>query len=134
MNSSIVPTTPRGSILRGGEIKGGLFAVLGTLTDNFDRALAEANVEDTLSRFPGCRLSGRALRLRSARPSSEALGSSLRQNGQGQGRRVRQSERRTLQGIRDGQVQGTVVPGTLYMYGVRSGQGAQGSERLVTGA
>jgi ribose transport system substrate-binding protein len=36
----------------GGELKGDKFTIVGTLTDQFDRAKAKANAEDALLRFP----------------------------------------------------------------------------------
>lgn len=100
----------------GGEIKGERYTVLGTLTDNFDRALAKANVEDTLSRFPdvGCLIGLFAY-------NPPAILEALEQAGKMGKVKVAAFDEaeRTLQGIRDGQVQGTVVQNP-YMYGFRS--------------
>jgi ribose transport system substrate-binding protein len=100
----------------GGEIKGDRYTILGTLTDNFDRALAKANVEDTLSRFPdvGCLVGLFAY-------NPPAILEALEQAGKIGKVKVAAFDEaeRTLQGIRDGQVQGTVVQNP-YMYGFRS--------------
>ncbi len=100
----------------GAEAKGEKFTILGTLTDNFDRARAKANVEDTLARHPD--VSG-LIGLFAYNPP--AILEALEQSGKIGRVKVAAFDEaeRTLQGIRDGQVQGTVVQNP-YQYGVRS--------------
>jgi len=92
------------------------FTVLGTLTDNFDRAKAKANAEDTLAKYPdiGCMVG-----LFSYNPPLilEVLG----QAGKlGQVKVVGFDEdEATLAAIQKGTVQGTVVQNP-FMYGYKS--------------
>jgi len=92
------------------------FKILGTLTDNFDRAKGKANVEDTLAKYPdvGCMVG-----LFAYNPPLilEALG----QAGKlGQVKVVAFDEDdATLTGIQKGTVQGTIVQNP-YMYGFKS--------------
>jgi len=100
----------------GGELKGDRFTILGTLTDNFDRARAKANAEDTLSRYPDI---DAMVGLFAYNPPMilEALG------GAGKLKLVKvigfDEADATLQGIIDGNVFGTVVQNP-YMYGYKS--------------
>jgi ribose transport system substrate-binding protein len=100
----------------GAEIAGGKYVILGTLTDNFDRARAKANAEDTLSRHPdvGCMVGLFAY-------NPPAILEALEQAGKVGAVKVAafDEQDRTLQGIRDGHVQGTVVQNP-YEYGARS--------------
>jgi ribose transport system substrate-binding protein len=100
----------------GGEIKGERYTILGTLTDNFDRSRAKANVEDTLARYPnvGCLVGLFAY-------NPPLILEALEQSGKiGQIKVAAFDEQEaTLQGILDGRIQGTVVQNP-YMYGVRS--------------
>ncbi|MCB1088507.1 MAG: sugar-binding protein, partial [Verrucomicrobiae bacterium] len=99
----------------GEAIKGDRFTVLGTLTDNFDRAKAKANAEDTLSRYPD--VDG-MVGLFAYNPPLvlEAL------SGAGKLKLVKvigfDEADATLQGIKDGTVHGTVVQNP-YMYGYK---------------
>lgn len=100
----------------GEAIKGDRFTILGTLTDNFDRAKAKANAEDTLSRYPD--VDG-MVGLFAYNPPLilEAL------SGAGKLKLVKvigfDEADATLQGIQDGTVHGTVVQNP-YMYGYKS--------------
>ena len=90
----------------GSPVSGGGYTILGTLTDQFDRAKAKANVEDALSRHPD--LDG-MVGLFAYNPPLilEALESSDRL-----GKVVVigfDEDDETLQGIKDGHVVGTVV-------------------------
>jgi ribose transport system substrate-binding protein len=97
-------------------IEGNGFIILGTLTDQFDRAKAKANVEDTLSRHPdiSCMVG-----LFEYNPPLilEALEQA---NKIGKVKVVAFDENdRTLKGIQDGQVEGTIAQDP-YMYGYKS--------------
>jgi ribose transport system substrate-binding protein len=100
----------------GEAIKGDRFTVLGTLTDNFDRAKAKANAEDTLSRYPDV---DAMVGLFAYNPPMilEAL------SGAGKLKLVKvigfDEADATLQGIKDETVHGTVVQNP-YMYGYKS--------------
>ena len=100
----------------GQPIEGGKFTVLGTLTDQFDRAKAKANAEDTLSRYPdvACMVGLFAY-------NPPLILQALEQAGRlGSVKVVAFDEDdETLQGIVDGHVHGTVVQNP-YMYGYRS--------------
>lgn len=97
-------------------IEGNGFTILGTLTDQFDRAKAKANVEDTLSRHPNidCMVG-----LFEYNPPLilEVLEQAKKL---GQVKVVAFDENdRTLKGIQDGHVQGTIAQDP-YMYGYKS--------------
>lgn len=94
------------------------FTVLGTLTDQFDRAKAKANVEDTLSKHPD--LAG-AVGLFAYNPP--AILEALKQAGKaGQVKVIGFDEdKATLKGIQDDIVHGTVVQNP-YEYGYKSVQ------------
>ena len=97
-------------------IEGNGYKILGTLTDQFDRAKGKANAEDALSKYPdiGCMVG-----LFAYNPPLilEALG---RANKLGQVKIVAFDEDdATLAGIEAGTVHGTVVQNP-YMYGYRS--------------
>lgn len=100
----------------GNEIKNEKFTILGTLTDQFDRAKAKANAEDALSRYPDL---SAFVGLFAYNPplALEALD----QAGKlGKVKVIAFDEAdATLQGILDGTVHGTVVQNP-YMYGYRS--------------
>ncbi len=100
----------------GSAIKGGKYTILDTLTDNFDRAKAKANAEDTLSRYPN--VAG-MVGLFAYNPPL------ILQALQG-GNKLNQvkvigfdEDAETLAGIQDGTVYGTVVQNP-YMYGHES--------------
>jgi len=97
-------------------IEGGGYVVLGTLTDQFDRLRAKANVEDTLTRTPdigamvGLFAYNTPMILEALAPAGKA----------GEVVVVGFDEAdATLQGLLDGTVYGTVVQDP-YMYGYRS--------------
>lgn len=97
-------------------VEGNGFKILGTLTDNFDRAKAKANVEDTLSKYPdiGCMVG-----LFAYNPPLilEALGQA---NKIGTVKVVGFDEAdETLAGIQKATVHGTVVQNP-FMYGFKS--------------
>ena len=100
----------------GGPLAGSKYTVLGTLTDQFDRAKAKANVEDVLSRHPD--VDG-MVGLFAYNPPLilEAL------DGAGKTGAVEviafDEDEETLQGIIDGSVAGTIVQNP-YMYGYKS--------------
>ncbi|MAH66026.1 MAG: sugar ABC transporter substrate-binding protein [Phycisphaerae bacterium] len=100
----------------GAPIEGSEYTILGTLTDQFDRAKAKANVEDVLSRHPG--VDG-LVGLFAYNPPLilEAL------EGAGKIGEIEviafDEDDETLQGIIDGSVAGTVVQNP-YMYGYKS--------------
>ena len=100
----------------GAPIEGSEYTILGTLTDQFDRAKAKANVEDVLSRHPG--VDG-MVGLFAYNPPLilEAL------EGAGKIGDVEviafDEDDETLQGIIDGSVAGTIVQNP-YMYGYKS--------------
>jgi len=99
-----------------GVIEGNGYTILGTLTDQFDRAKAKANVEDTLSRHPDIDC---LVGLFEYNPPLilEALEQA---DKLGKVKVVAFDENaRTLKGIQDGQVQGTIAQDP-YMYGYKS--------------
>jgi ribose transport system substrate-binding protein len=97
-------------------LKGDKFTILGTLTDQFDRATAKANAEDTLARNPD--VSG-MVGLFAYNPP--LILEALEQAGRLKDVQVIGFDEadRTLQGIVDGDVYGTVVQNP-YMYGYKS--------------
>ncbi len=97
-------------------IKGSKYTVLGTLTDQFDRAKAKANAEDALSRYPDLKC---MVGLFAYNPP--LILQALAQGGKlGQVKVVAFDEDdETLQGIIDGNVYGTVVQNP-YQYGYKS--------------
>lgn len=97
-------------------VKNEKYTVLGTLTDQFDRAKAKANAEDTLSRYPDVKC---LVGLFEYNPP--LILQALEQGGKlGQVKVVGFDENpATLQGVRDGTVQGTLVQNP-YMYGYKS--------------
>ncbi len=100
----------------GTELKGGKFTILGTLTDQFDRAKGKANVEDTLSKFPD--IDGMVGLFAYNPPLMlEALKQANKIN------KVKviafDEADETLAGIKAGTVHGTVVQNP-YMYGYKS--------------
>ncbi len=100
----------------GDVIKGDKYTVLGTLTDQFDRAKAKANAEDALSRYPdlSCMVGLFAY-------NPPLILQALEQGGKlGKVKVVGFDEDdETLQGILDGNVHGTVVQNP-YEYGYQS--------------
>jgi len=100
------PINPDNFDAPGTEIKNKKYVILGTLTDQFDRAKAKANAEDTLSRHPdiSCMV---GLFTYNPPLCMEAL----KQAGKlGQVKVVAFDEApETLEGIKDGTVHGTVV-------------------------
>ena len=100
----------------GKEIKNDKYTILGTLTDQFDRAKAKANAEDALSRYPdlSCMVGLFAY-------NPPLILQALEQGGKlGQVKVVGFDEDdETLQGIIDGTVHGTVVQNP-YEYGNQS--------------
>ena len=100
----------------GAPIEGERYTILGTLTDQFDRAKGKANVEDVLSRHPG--VDG-LVGLFAYNPPLilEAL------EGAGKIGEISviafDEDDETLQGIIDGSVVGTIVQNP-YMYGYKS--------------
>ena len=100
----------------GSPISGGKFTILDTLTDQFDRAKAKANAEDTLSRYPDvdCMVGLFAYNPPLALQALEQAGKL---------RTVKvvafDEDDETLQGIKDGTVHGTVVQNP-YEYGYQS--------------
>jgi ribose transport system substrate-binding protein len=100
----------------GAVIKGEKYTILGTLTDQFDRAKAKANAEDTLARNPDI---GAMVGLFAYNPP--LILEALEQAGKLKEVKVIgfDEAERTLQGIIDGDVQGTVVQNP-YMYGYKS--------------
>lgn len=100
----------------GDVIKGEKYTVLGTLTDQFDRAKAKANAEDALSRYPdlNCMVGLFAY-------NPPLILQALEQGGKlGKVKVVGFDEDdETLQGILDGNVHGTVVQNP-YEYGYQS--------------
>ena len=97
-------------------IEGNGFTILGTLTDQFDRAKAKANVEDTLSRHPDIDC---LVGLFEYNPP--LILEVLEQADKlGEIKVVAFDENvRTLKGIQDGHVQGTIAQDP-YMYGYKS--------------
>ncbi len=97
-------------------IEEGGFKILGTLTDNFDRAKAKANVEDTLAKYPDI---GGMVGLFAYNPPLmlEVLSQA---NKLGKVKVIAFDEDdATLAGIQKGTVHGTVVQNP-YMYGYKS--------------
>lgn len=94
----------------------GKYIVLGTLTDNFDRAKAKANAEDALTRNPDL-----AAMVGLFEYNPPALLEALDRSGKlGKVKVIGFDENDlTLQGIKDGTVVGTVVQNP-YMYGYKS--------------
>ncbi|MAD78815.1 MAG: sugar ABC transporter substrate-binding protein [Planctomycetaceae bacterium] len=97
----------------GSPVSGGGYTVLGTLTDQFDRAKGKANVEDVLSRHPDvdCMVGLFAYNpplILEALDSSGRLGDVMVV--------AFDEDDETLQGIKDGHVEGTVVQNP-YEYG-----------------
>ena len=92
------------------------YTILGTLTDQFDRAKAKANAEDTLARNPDV---GAMVGLFAYNPP--LILEALEQAGRLKDVQVIgfDEAERTLQGIIDGDVHGTVVQNP-YMYGYKS--------------
>ena len=97
-------------------IEGNGYTILGTLTDQFDRAKAKANVEDTISRHGDI-----ACMVGLFEYNPPLILEVLEQSGKlGQIKVVAFDENdRTLQGIKDGHVQGTIAQDP-YMYGYKS--------------
>jgi ribose transport system substrate-binding protein len=100
----------------GSALKGDKFTILGTLTDQFDRAKGKANVEDTLSKYPD--IDG-MVGLFAYNPP--LMLEALKQAGKlGKVRVIAFDEAdETLAGIKAGTVHGTVVQNP-YMYGYKS--------------
>ena len=97
-------------------LEGGGYKILGTLTDQFDRAVAKANAEDSLSRYPDLSC---FVGLFAYNPPSALQ--ALKQAGKaGKVKIVAFDEHNeTLQAIKDGTIYGTVVQNP-YMYGYKS--------------
>jgi len=100
----------------GSPISGNGYTILGTLTDQFDRAKAKANAEDTLARNPDI---GAMVGLFAYNPP--LILEALEQAGKLRDVQVIGFDEAegTLQGIIDGNVHGTVVQNP-YMYGYKS--------------
>jgi len=100
----------------GSPIEGGNYTILGTLTDQFDRAKAKANAEDTLARNPNI---GALVGLFAYNPP--LILEALEQAGKLNEVKVIAFDEaeRTLQGIIDGTVHGTIVQNP-YLYGYKS--------------
>jgi ribose transport system substrate-binding protein len=100
----------------GKELKGDKFTILGTLTDQFDRAKGKANVEDTLSKYPN--ITG-MVGLFAYNPP--LMLEALKQAGKINKVKVIAFDEadETLAGIQSGTVHGTVVQNP-YMYGYKS--------------
>jgi len=110
------PKNPENYDPPGKELKGGKFTILGTLTDQFDRAKGKANVEDTLSKFPnitgmvGLFAYNPPLMLEALKQADKV----------GKVKVIGFDEAdETLAGIKAGSVHGTVVQNP-YMYGYKS--------------
>ena len=100
----------------GAEVKGEKYTLVATLTDQFDRGRAKGNAEDMLSLHPDldCMVGLFAYN------SPQCLEALRSQGKLGQVKVVAFDEQaETLQGIRDGTVQGTVVQNP-YLYGTES--------------
>lgn len=100
----------------GNVLSGGGFEILGTRTDNFDRAKGKANVENTLSLYPDIQ----------GMVGMFAFNPPLILEALEQAGKLRQvkvvgfdEDDQTLQGIIDGTIHGTVVQNP-YLYGYRS--------------
>lgn len=100
----------------GAKIEGEKFTVVGTLTDQFDRAKAKANAEDTLSRYPDI---DAIVGLFAYNPP--AILQALEQAGKLNKVQVIgfDEDSETLAGVQAGTVHGTVVQNP-YMYGYKS--------------
>lgn len=100
----------------GARLEGARYTVLGTSTDQFDRAVAKANVEDAIARYPDL---DAVVGLFAYNPP--LCLEALRQAGKLERVRVIGFDEadETLAGIRDGSVFGTVVQNP-YEYGYRS--------------
>lgn len=97
----------------GSPVEGGGYRILGTLTDQFDRAKGKANVEDVLSRHPGvdCMVGLFAYNpplILEALEGADRLGDVVVV--------AFDEDDETLQGIKDGTVAGTIVQNP-YEYG-----------------
>lgn len=110
------PKNPQNFDAPGKEIAGGKFTILGTLTDQFDRAKGKANVEDTLSRHTD--INGMVGLFEYNPP---LILEALKQAGKlGKVKVIAFDEApETLDGIKKGTVHGTVVQNP-YMYGYKS--------------
>lgn len=110
------PSDPNRFDPPGAKIEGEKFTVLGTLTDQFDRAKAKANAEDTLSRYPEV---SAMVGLFAYNPP--AILQALEQAGKLKEVKVIafDEDNETLAGIQAGTVHGTVVQNP-YMYGFKS--------------
>lgn len=100
----------------GGELKGEKYAVLGTRTDNFDYAKAKSNAEDTIASVPdiGCMVGLFAYN------APNCLAAIVEAGKVDKIKVVSFDEAdETLQGIKDGHVQGTVSQ-QPYLYGYHS--------------
>ena len=125
-SSTPAPDVDSGTVGGGGLLKvetkeeeAGNYIVLGTLTDQFDRAQAKANVEDTLARHSDI---SAMVGLFAYNPP--AILEALKQAGRlGKDQTVQviafDEADETLQGIKEGTVYGTVVQNP-YMYGYKS--------------
>ena len=102
---------PPGQVIRGDQ-----YTILGTLTDQFDRAKAKANAEDTLARNPDI---GAMVGLFAYNPP--LIIEALEQAGRLKDVKIVAFDEaaRTLQGIIDGDVHGTVVQNP-FEYGYQS--------------
>ena len=100
----------------GTKIEGNNFVILDTLTDQFDRAKAKANAEDTLSRYPDV---SAMVGLFAYNPP--AILQALEQAGKLNQVKVIafDEDTETLAGIQNGTVHGTIVQNP-YMYGYKS--------------
>ena len=110
------PSNPGNFDPPSGVIEGNGFKILGTLTDQFDRAKGKANAEDALAKYPdlGCMV---GLFAYNPPLMLEALAQA---NKLGKVQVVAFDEDdATLEGIRKGTVHGTVVQNP-YMYGYKS--------------
>ncbi len=110
------PANPANYDAPGTVLEGNGFKILGTLTDQFDRAKGKANAEDALAKYPdlGCMV---GLFAYNPPLMLEALGQA---NKLGKVQVVAFDEDdATLEGIQKGYVHGTVVQNP-YMYGFKS--------------
>ena len=100
----------------GTKIEGNNYVILDTLTDQFDRAKAKANAEDTLSRYPDV---SAMVGLFAYNPP--AILQALEQAGKLNQVKVIafDEDTETLSGIQNGTVHGTIVQNP-YMYGYKS--------------
>jgi ribose transport system substrate-binding protein len=98
------------------ELKGAKYTIVGTRTDQFDRAQAKSNMEDMITRYPDLAC---AVGLFAYNPPA-CLEGIKRQNKLGQIKLVAFDEQdATLQAIKDGHCHGTIVQNP-YMYGHES--------------